>query len=56
MTPRQRGQIAALYREGKDVKEIAAEIGAVWPVVHLAVFDMKRAGILPKRPKKRRAA
>ncbi|MFO1144668.1 MAG: hypothetical protein U1E59_20290 [Amaricoccus sp.] len=40
------------YREGEGLKEIAVAIGAPWPAVHEALFDLRRAGIALPKPKR----
>jgi len=41
--------VAREYAATPDVERIAAVGGLTWQTVHLVVFDLKRAGELPRR-------
>lgn len=46
------GAVVLRYRGGASLKEIAADLGTSWPVIHLLIFDLRLAGV--SLPSKRR--
>lgn len=45
--------VARVYGETGCIYTTASRVGLGWPAVHSAIFDLRRAGVLPRREKAR---